>query len=55
MVKLNDVFLVGGERYLARGYRLQAYSPAATADESIMSLVMSHRLDGLVPVIEEEP
>ncbi len=55
VVKLNDVFLVGGERYLARGYRLQAYSPAATADESIMSLVMSHRLNGLVPVIEEEP
>lgn len=55
VVKLNDVFLVGGERYLARGYRFKAYKPADTADESIRSLVMIHHLNGWVPLIEEEP
>ena len=54
-VKLNDVFLVGGKRYLARGYRFQAYRPADTSDESIMELVITHHLDAWVPAIEEKP
>ena len=55
VVKLNDVLLVGRDRYLARGYRFQAYKPADPTDKAIMRLVIHHHLDVWWPLINEEP
>lgn len=44
-IKLNDVFLVKGKRYLGRGYHFSSFLPNELASEEIKRLIIGHNLN----------